>query len=801
MNKSNVRIALLCAGLAAPLLPAARSQTAPAAQPRDEAVVLPQFTITENPANPYQSQQALSASRVATAIQDIPQTISVIPRALIEDTMGDRMLDVAKYVTPITESTLPAGADRYTIRGFQVSHEFIDGTEISGQDGYSMSLAPYNIERIEIIKGPNAILVPGGSPGGQINPITKSPLAKDASSVTLELAEYMGNAVSFDVNRLINPKNNMAVRFVAAYWRNDSMYLKNQYRNGYMIAPSFAVQLSPDHKLTIKAEFLQNRETNLGGVPLDPAVGSNDYARIARGLPRNWSFGNDEDSRHRSTERVSAELLSNLGDHVTSRLYVMADHVLRVDVGGTGAGVANYGGGSRNPLTGLYEPGVNWNTAAYNADETGTVVLTGTPVPITDPSTWTYTRRNGKVYLNYDEAHIKNDYAAVFDTNLFKSTTIAGFAANTSKVHFKSYKAQERSAVANNNLDAITYERYVFPEPTAGLTTDDRGGNRTGKQNDLQVFVSETLSLFQDRLQLSGGVSRFFGELTRVDRTGTAVDPQLKDTAPSYNLSTNATSVGVVVKPIKEVSLFYSHNNTGASMPSSLNAGNIAPSLKVSQGGQDEFGVKTSFLDGTLTTSLAYFEIAQDNYPVTNSDYYLLIAQGKTAEAAALPPLYLDLTSKGWEFEATYSWNKNLTILGNVSSYKVRQPVTDVRLRGVPDHSAAVYVDYRFTDGALKGFGANIGVDYHSDSAGDNASGYISTTTNGVTTTVPNQPQFLIAGRTLANLGFSYRRDNWTVRLSITNVLDKDYIQAATSRGTVFVGEPRAWKVSTTYTF
>ena len=217
MNKSNVRMALLCAGLAAPLLPAARSQTAPAAQPRDEAVVLPQFTITENPANPYQSQQALSASRVATAIQDIPQTISVIPRALIEDTMGDRMLDVAKYVTPITESTLPAGADRYTIRGFQVSHEFIDGTEISGQDGYSMSLAPYNIERIEIIKGPNAILVPGGSPGGQINPITKSPLAKDASSVTLELAEYMGNAVSFDVNRLINPKNNMAVRLVAAY--------------------------------------------------------------------------------------------------------------------------------------------------------------------------------------------------------------------------------------------------------------------------------------------------------------------------------------------------------------------------------------------------------------------------------------------------------------------------------------------------------------------------------------------------------------------------------------------------------
>ena len=54
-----------------------------------------------------------------------------------------------------------------------------------------MSLAPYNIERVEIIKGPNAILVPGGSPGGQMNPITKSPIMKDQASVTL-VVRYNG---------------------------------------------------------------------------------------------------------------------------------------------------------------------------------------------------------------------------------------------------------------------------------------------------------------------------------------------------------------------------------------------------------------------------------------------------------------------------------------------------------------------------------------------------------------------------------------------------------------------------------
>ncbi|MEO7598770.1 MAG: TonB-dependent receptor plug domain-containing protein, partial [Opitutus sp.] len=196
MNGSKIRLALLCSGLISALPFAVRGQTtaAPArAAAQDDVVELPQFTITETAANPYVSRQALSGTRVAMDIQDIPQTVSIVTSDFLRDSMSQRMLDAAKYITPVSESTLPVGGDRYTIRGFQVSHEFIDGMVISGEDGYSMSLAPYNIERIEIIKGPNAILVPGGAPGGQFNPITKSPIKKDQGSVTLELAQNIGN--------------------------------------------------------------------------------------------------------------------------------------------------------------------------------------------------------------------------------------------------------------------------------------------------------------------------------------------------------------------------------------------------------------------------------------------------------------------------------------------------------------------------------------------------------------------------------------------------------------------------------
>ena len=207
------------------------------------------------------------------------------------------MLDAAKYITPVVESTLPIGGDRYMIRGFQVSHEFVDGTEISGQDGYSASMLNYNIERIEIIKGPNAILVPGGSPGGVMNPITKAPFGKDATKVTLGLSHYSGNTVDLDLNRVLTRDGKLSARLVYSLWRTD-YYINGQYRNGYEIAPSLSYQLSPSHKLTLKTDFVQNRETNLGGLPLDPSVGVTEIRKVGtqvkQGEPLIMIHYNDE---------------------------------------------------------------------------------------------------------------------------------------------------------------------------------------------------------------------------------------------------------------------------------------------------------------------------------------------------------------------------------------------------------------------------------------------------------------------------------------------------------------------------
>ncbi len=861
---TTLRRGFLCAMLACLFLgrpgAAFAQQGSEAASP--ETIVLPKYEVTERGVNPYQAQQALSATRVAVAIQDVPQTLSVVTQDLIADSMSFRMLDAAKYVTPVVESTLPFGGDRYMIRGFQVSQEFIDGSVISGGSGYSMSIPQFNIDRIEVIKGPNAILVPGGSPGGVMNPITKEPMSRNATTVTLELGQYVGNDAAVDFNRVLNEKNHMAFRLVVGAWRNTHMYIRNMFRNGYEISPSFSVELSPTQKLVVKADFLQNRETNMGGLPIDPGVGSTGDAIIARGLPRDWSFGDDADARHRSTERLSAELRSTLGNHVSSRLYAMADHVRRIDVGGTNSAIANVAtppagaassyalnGGTRNPSTGNWEPGVYWTTTT-NAD--GSVTPVSAAGPLTDPSLWYYTHSVTRVDLEYEEAHLKNDYVAQFEGSWFKSMTLGGFTADFSKVRFKSWAAATRPAVANNpagatingvtypGLPAITYPPYQFPGirpsdfsppvPPATAknpTTTQSGGDVISKQSTLQFFLFETLNLFNDRVLLSGGFSRFYGTLNRADSTLTSLNKDILLAAPSYNLTTTARSLGIVVKPIKEISLFASRNSTGGTMPGELSPGTYlertttfgpdayhpnsagqatavtVQAFRPTSGSQDEFGVKTSLLNGTLTASFSYFKISQQNYGVPNSEWYLLVAQGNQAAADLLQnPIYLNLDSKGWEFEGTYSLNKNLTILGNFTSFKERQPITDVRIRAVPDRAGALYVDYKFTDGVLKGFGVNVGIDYKSDVAGENVSGY--TTTRPITGGVgfvPQQPSFLVGARTVVNAGVSYRTRNFTVRLQIANALNEDYILAAGSRGSLVVADPRSWKVSTSYSF
>lgn len=138
-----------------------------------------------------------------------------------------------------------------------------------------------------------------------------------------------------------------------------------------------------------------------------------------------------------------------------------------------------------------------------------------------------------------------------------------------------------------NNLGSITFPAVQLPAAHA-----DQRRWQPVRQAGTSGFVYENLGLLDDRILLSGGVSRFFGDLVRTDTNG--IPPAI--TFPSYDLSTTAKNVEGGVGKVKGVSVFYGYNTTGGTMPSSLNPGTYGPTFRAASGTQIEYGVSSRCL-------------------------------------------------------------------------------------------------------------------------------------------------------------------------------------------------------------
>ncbi len=754
----------------------AQSGVAPVSSNSDETVNLPQFQVRDTRSSEYAANEATSTSRISVPIIDIPQSVAVVTRELMNDTGGFRMLDTAKYVTPIMESSLGYGGDRYTLRGFQISQRFVDGVNVSGQDGYNMTSDTTNIERLEIIKGPNAILVPGGSPGGIVNQITKSPRMNDFAVLSYEYKEYLNNEGSIDVNRVFGAGGNDAARLVVSGWDQNQGYYNNQFRRGWLVAPSYTHLLDRNNdQIMIKLETLYNDEGQGYGTVLDPSVGTNGTARIAPYIPRDWSWGEREAHRRRWETRLLSELDLHLGD-VSSRLWLMVDHATRNDRGvPAGTPVAGTQG-SYNPLTGIWTPFVSytWNAATRTA----------TATPLVPSMNETYIRSGQANLLKFDEAHFKNDYAYTFQPITgATSTTIAGVSANFQRLSWKNLTATN-IPVDFNNLAAT---EFYNPASTVYTLNKDKAADEI----DGQIFGYERLTFFDNRVILAGGLSQFYGVLTRLD----SGNLPLTNAAPNfypYTLTGASTDLnsGVIYKPLKTVSVFVGYNRVGGVLPSSITAGENPKNFLVQQGDQLEGGVKTSFLQGRLNVSFSLYKITQNNFGVANAAFITDPTQPQF--------LYYDFTSKGGEIEFNTLLTPNLEFIGNYTHLRMRSSY-GVPYRMVPDNEGAAFLKYTFRQGVAKGFNASVGVDYMGRAAGDQAAGVTVASTPG--NLIPNQPSFYVAQRTLLQVGVGFEQPRWTIRALVDNATNHNYIQTAGSRTSLLPGLPRTYTGEFTYKF
>ncbi|HEU5078621.1 MAG TPA: TonB-dependent receptor [Opitutaceae bacterium] len=731
------------------------AQTTPAAQPantaagaatasEDETVYLSPFNISAAPTSRYQASEATSGARVRVALLDSTQSVSVVTRDLINDIGAGRLIDAAKYVAGVYESTIPNAQDRTTIRGFQN-----DGATVDGFSYFSFAnLDPIIVDRIEVVKGPNAILAPQGVPGGTINAVSKKPTFKDQGYVSYQVGQYGSNRGELDVNR-VAMDGKLALRVVGAIQDADD-YGDGNFHRSNIGMPMLTYRFGPSTQLTLQAEFYNWRALNYGGVPVSLYADSGNTAHILDGLPTDFVAQGPEVTRSQSAQHYRAffttSFTENLSMRVAANFIKSNAESVQLNIGAAPNQVIKV-----DPATGLW----HWDGTTRN-----------------DAPTFSL---GGSVnQQNRDYANLQNDFVYELHTDSIKSTTVFGYAIN--------YAATLNEKNQNFTVPSpADFRNYKW----TGYTLTNITGINTRYYRDQQVYLSEVLGLFHDSVLLSAGVSRnwYFSE---------NIDLLLKK---RVSVSPNATlpSAGVVFKVLKNTSLYYGYSEQATAVNPSVTATNF---FDTQTSKQHEFGIRTQQFDNRLYATLAYFKIKQDNFSVPNP-----LNSAVPVPSPLLPPLFSNRLAHGLELELNYAVTKNLSIVGNGTLMKNRD-ADGVPFRGTAEKAAAVWVNYTFNKSTpmLDGLSLGIGVDYLSRRAGDTASGVTSASTPDQVIRV--QPSFWLPARALVNASASYRfLEHWRAQLNIDNLLDKDYLAASTSRTSVWAGTPFNAKLTVSYNF
>jgi len=204
--------------------------------------------------------------KLTASLVDTPKAITVIPRKIIEQTAATSLQDILRTSPGITFGAGEGGqplADRPFIRGQSSANDvFVDGLRDSG----GQTREVFNLEQVEVVKGPDSAYSGRGSGGGSINLTSKSPKADDFATGSLGVGtdEYVRATV--DLNHQVN--DSVAVRLNLLGTQGDTPGRKAVDFDRWGIAPSIAFGLNGPTQVTLSYYHLDSNAMPDYGVPL-----------------------------------------------------------------------------------------------------------------------------------------------------------------------------------------------------------------------------------------------------------------------------------------------------------------------------------------------------------------------------------------------------------------------------------------------------------------------------------------------------------------------------------------------------
>lgn len=280
------------------LTPAAQAQTPPQGeQTLPEVKVRDQAERADGPVEGYRATRSATFTRTDTPLKEVPASVTVVPAQMMKDGALQSMGEVFRYVPGTLMHQGEGNRDQIILRGTSTTADFyVDGVRDDAQVFRDL----YNLERVEVLKGPSGMAFGRGGAGGAVNRVSKKPLFGHTGEAGFSLGNWNQLRGTADLGERIND--------VAAWRLNAMVENSDSFRNGvdrkrWAANPTLLLAPGPQTALTLGYEFLDDDRTADRGLP-------SFNGRPLEADPGTF-FGNASQSRAKSTVEGAYAILEH----------------------------------------------------------------------------------------------------------------------------------------------------------------------------------------------------------------------------------------------------------------------------------------------------------------------------------------------------------------------------------------------------------------------------------------------------------------------------------------------------------
>jgi len=212
----------------------------------------------------YLSRDQVNSVKTPTPVLDVPQSLTIISAAQIDDQGFNSLADIVEYTPGVNNSQGEGHRDSIVFRGVRSTADFyVDGA----RDDVQYYRPLYNLEQVEILRGPNALLFGRGGTGGILNRVTKkAQISENFTGVNAGAGTFGDYSIEVDTNFIAGERS--AIRINAFY---ESLNNHRDFFDGERLGfnPAARFELTPNTTLDISWEYIDHERFIDRGVPTD----------------------------------------------------------------------------------------------------------------------------------------------------------------------------------------------------------------------------------------------------------------------------------------------------------------------------------------------------------------------------------------------------------------------------------------------------------------------------------------------------------------------------------------------------